>query len=203
MQVNAVNSTNFKGLRNYDRELQEHQRILQEVNDFEDKYINASDIKPLPLWLSSGIFATAKSAIEGSATALFIDKTFKNKPSNALDSGAKKAVDFIGKQSAKLIKDKPKNILAKAENALGKGIKTLTESASTALKNSSATKKAGIVGALASILMFVPKALTVDNNKDGIADIAQFSQAYNDNSAKLDKIQESAGVLAKVAQALL
>ncbi|MBQ9150572.1 hypothetical protein IJX73_06545 [bacterium] len=203
MQLSATNLINFKSrYQEYDcgfdfEDVESYNNALKMVDEVQDKFVPSSDIKPmLPLAAAVGAMF-GKLGLKGAATALLIDQTTKNKASNAFDSLLKQGVEKVQELGISLVKKPAKGIVKNVKKTIGEGLQNYSEQFGKTIAKNGAIKNFGLAGAAASILAFAPKALTADNNEDGISDIAQYSQVYDDSAAQLDKLQEKASVIGR------
>lgn len=203
MKTNAVNLINFKSHyanneANYDYEdIGFYNQAIDTVSEAQDKFVASSDIKKIgPLAMAiTALFA--KLGLKGAATTLLIDQTTKNKASKAVDGYLKQGIKKAQEIGEHMTVEKPKGLLKKAQNTIGESIKNTSEQVGKFIVKNGAVKNLSLLGAAASIIAFAPRALTADNNRDGISDIAQYSQVYDDSAAELDKLQEKASIIGK------
>lgn len=214
MQVNSVNSLNFKG---YDNDCEicnradDYNRAIDLAEDFEDKFVNSDDIKgPGAVALSVGA-AGGKTFLKTVATVFALDKVSSNKISELFEKGLKTVSKGAQGLSGKMIKSEGKK-MSKVANTLGEFVKKAEGSlkgvynkiatvTKDGIKTHSASKGLAVVAGIASILAFVPAICKRDNNEDGIPDLVQKSQsAYDKTNNKCSKILDGANCLTEIAQ---
>ena len=203
MQTGAISSINFKGHYqeydyDYDFANEGYSKAINTVNEAQDTFINSKDIKgPGALFVAIGCLLS-KLGLKGAATALLIDQTTKNKASKAFDAYLKQGLNKAQVFGMQLTQSHSKGLIKKAKKTIGESIETTAKQFSENAVKNGATKNFGLLGAAATIIAFAPKAIFTDNNKDGVKDIAQYSQVYDDSSAQLDRLQEKASMVGKL-----
>ena len=203
MPLSAVNLINFTNRHqeldyDYDFATEGYDRAIKTVNEAQDTFINSKDIKgPGALFVAIGCLLS-KLGLKGAATALLIDQTTKNKASVAFDGYLKQGLEKTQELGKYLAQNQSKGLLKKVSKTIGENIKTTSEQFGKTVAKNGATKNFGILGAVLTIAACAPKAIFTDNNKDGVKDIAQYSQVYDDSSAQLDRLQEKASMVGKL-----
>lgn len=206
MPLSAINSINFTNhYQDHDYEygfnyedVESYNDALKVVDEVQDKFVASSDIKKMgPLATAIGALL-GKLGLKGAATALLIDQTTKNKASSTFDSYLKQGLSKVQEFGEHLTDNNLKGVFKKVTNTVGENIKSTAEHFGKTVAKNGAIKNFSLAGAAASIIAFAPKALMADNNKDGISDIAQYSQVYDDSAAQLDRLQEKASVIGKL-----
>lgn len=218
MQINAINSMNFKGYNSeiIDIPQEDFEVVPYDVDADIDKFEKATELtkqlveskdmkKPIEAAVAIG-YAAAKTFVGGFATASFIDGRFKtNKPSELFEKGLKQVSKGMKQVSGSLLSSDGKRIssLAKFAGSMLDKAEGLAKTAYKAISKNSATRGLAMIAGGLSLLAFFPALLKKDDNEDGVADIMQKSQSvYTQGADKMNQVKEKAGVLAELVQVL-
>ncbi len=210
MQINSVNSLNFKGYKTDNdcvcevcteenesnvivddaqvdefNKADDYNKAIGLTEELEDKFVNTKDIKkPGAVALSVGA-AGGKTFLKTVATVFALDKVTNNKFSNLFEQGMKKVAKATEFVSGKMIKSEGKK-LSKVANVLGGFVQKAEGSLKSVYKKIATTTKDGIKTHSAS------KGLAV---LAGIASVFAFVPAIckrdNNGDGVADLVQKS------------
>ena len=207
MQLNAINSVNFKANNSpkidFDKEIQNLKTSEKLLSDNEDMFVD-KDKKGAIATATVVTYAATRAAVKGASAAYVIDKTLNNKVSEGFDNLLKRGSELSKKTADSLISNTGK--FKKLAKTTGRALESTVNFASKTFKRvagESKIKGLTVASAIVSALTFVPIVCLKDDNKDGIKDIAQKSQnVYKSRAEKIDKTIEKAEFLSKITQLL-
>ena len=217
MQIGAINSINFKAnpaacpvcedetgiFANGDFKGEE---AIDTIDKFQKTIVDSEDIKGPAAIIAAVSCAGAKTFLKGAGTALALDK-FTNDSISTHFENLLKRFDGVIKNASKSLSDfEGKAGVKKLATLASKGMdhaEAFAKDAYKKISNSKPTRGLAITAGIATAVTGLAQILGKDGDGDGIKDIMQKSQnVYAANSAKLDKVQEGAGLLAEAFQLL-
>ncbi len=217
MQIGAINSINFKAnpaacpvcedetgiFANGDFKGEE---VIDTIDKFQKTIVDSEDIKGPAAIVTAVSCAGAKTFLKGAGAALALDRLTSDNISTHFENLLRRFDGIIKNASKSLSNFEGKAGVKKLATLVSNGMnhaEVFAKNAYKKISGSKSTRGLAITAGIASAVTGLIQILGKDGDGDGIKDIMQKSQnVYAANSAKIDRVQEGAGLLAEAFQLL-